>query len=1091
LSTVRATARPVDERYRVVSQRAGAGGWVGSAPRWLPAALSPSVFCGFTRTFAAIRTGGLGTVLAIHGLWSRGRGLLLWAEDSDRPARSSSNATRSARPHPFALPADQLAAVHPGKPAVATLLLPSTRQAPIDSPELVRATPRRRLRALPELLAWSVPVVVVDPAELADLADELRYGASVDYLRALADFASDLVVRGRTAAALVSDDPDDRPRALWRPVTTGPDAVARHALVAAMPPVARCEQLGPAGLAVLTGSAGQDPADLVDDCLATLVDRAVRDRLARAELATPLVPPRRGGRPAQIPAIEAWLAALGSPDGRFEADQAQLRILERALLPWNEAVREPVGPARATFRLTETVPMDDPADPDPSLPDTVWRLEFLLRSVADPSLLVPAGQVWGAPDVLSRWIDAPQEVLLAELARASVLYPELAGALREPRPSQLELDTDGAYRFLSDAAGRLDQAGFGVLLPSWWGSTNRQRLGLSVSASSSPADGVVAAGGLTRERLARFEWRLAVGDVVLTEEEITELVATKAPLVRLRGKWVVVDAERLRRGLEFLRAEPAGPTDPAELLAVMTGQDERETPLPVVSVQAEGWLGELLSGVAEQSITPVPPPAGLRAELRPYQQRGLSWLVFLSSLGLGACLADDMGLGKTIQLLALEAREREADPECGPSLLLCPMSLVGNWQREAAKFVPGLRVYAHHGTDRAHGPALAARLADADLVVTTYSTATRDLDELVDVGWHRVILDEAQLIKNSRSGASRAARQLPAGHRIALTGTPMENRLSELWSVMDFLNPGVLGPPDRFRQRYAIPVERYGDTEAAGRLRQVTRPYLLRRLKTDRDIIDELPEKIEIIQDYRLTSEQASLYRTVVDDMMEKIEGADGIQRRGNVLAAMAKLKQVCNHPAQLLHDGSPIGRRSGKVIRLEEVLAELLAEGDRALCFTQFTEFAEMLVPHLSARFDQEVLYLHGGTPKKRRDEMVERFQSGEGPAIFLLSLKAGGTGLTLTAANHVLHLDRWWNPAVENQATDRAFRIGQRRNVQVRKFVCAGTLEERIDQMIENKKELANMVVSDGEGWLTELSSGQLRELFELGAEAVGEPS
>jgi SNF2 family DNA or RNA helicase len=350
-----------------------------------------------------------------------------------------------------------------------------------------------------------------------------------------------------------------------------------------------------------------------------------------------------------------------------------------------------------------------------------------------------------------------------------------------------------------------------------------------------------------------------------------------------------------------------------------------------------------------------------------------------------------------------------------------------------------------------------------------------------------VVLDEAQVIKNSLSSAAKAVRRLRAEHRIALTGTPMENRLAELWSVMDFLNPGVLGTSERFRHRYAIPVERYGDADAAGRLRKVTRPYLLRRLKTDRDIVDDLPEKIEIIQDYRLTSEQASLYRTVVDDMMEKIAGSDGIQRRGTVLAAMAKLKQVCNHPAQLLHDGSPVGRRSGKVIRLEEVLAELLAEGDRALCFTQFTEFAELLVPHLSARFDQEVLYLHGGTSRARRDEMVQRFQSGSGPSIFLLSLKAGGTGLNLTEANHVLHLDRWWNPAVENQATDRAFRIGQKRNVQVRKFVCAGTLEERIDQMIESKKELAELVISDGEGWLTELSTGELHELFALGAEAL----
>jgi SNF2 family DNA or RNA helicase len=303
---------------------------------------------------------------------------------------------------------------------------------------------------------------------------------------------------------------------------------------------------------------------------------------------------------------------------------------------------------------------------------------------------------------------------------------------------------------------------------------------------------------------------------------------------------------------------------------------------------------------------------------------------------------------------------------------------------------------------------------------------------------------------------------------------------------MDVLNPGLLGTAERFRARYAIPVERHGNTEAAELLRKVTRPYMLRRVKTDPTIIDDLPEKIEINQHYRLTAEQASLYRTVVDDMMEKIEDSQGIERRGNVLSAMAKLKQVCNHPAQLLHDGSPVGRRSGKVIRLEEILTEILDEGDRVLCFTQFTEFGHMLVPHLSARFDTDIAYLHGGTPKKRRDEMVARFQSGDGPPIMLLSLKAGGTGLTLTAANHVIHLDRWWNPAVENQATDRAFRIGQHRNVQVRKFVCPGTVEERIDAMITKKKALSGMVVGEGEGWLTELSTDTLREVFALDAEA-----
>ena len=626
-----------------------------------------------------------------------------------------------------------------------------------------------------------------------------------------------------------------------------------------------------------------------------------------------------------------------------------------------------------------------------------------------------------------------------------------------------------------------------MLLPSWW--DRRARLGIKATAST-PTDGVVAGSHFGRESLMEFRWQMAIGDDTLTDEEIAALADTKAPLVRLRGRWVAVDPEQLRRGLEFLRREPAEAKTAAEVLALAASHpDDLDTPLPVTGVEADGWLGELLAGTAARSLTPVDPPAAFEATLRPYQERGLSWLAFLSSLGLGSCLADDMGLGKTVQLLALESAHRSANPDAGPTLLLCPMSLVGNWQREAARFAPRLRVYAHHGRERLRGDMLRERLAVTDLIVTTYATGTRDIDELCGYDWQRVVLDEAQAIKNSLSQTAKATRRLRAAHRVALTGTPVENRLAELWSIMDFLNPGMLGSSELFRARYAIPVERHGATEPAERLRAITRPYILRRLKTDPAVIDDLPEKIEVKEYCQLTVEQASLYQSIVDDMMEKIENSEGIERRGNVLAAMAKLKQVCNHPAQVLHDRSPVGRRSGKVIRLEELLEEILAEGDRVLCFTQFTEFAAMLLPHLAARFGTDIAYLHGGTPKARRDEMVERFQSGHGAPIFLLSLKAGGTGLNLTAANHVIHLDRWWNPAVENQATDRAFRIGQRRSVQVRKFVCTGTLEEKIDQMIEDKKALADLVVGDGEGWLTELSSGDLRKVFALSDGAIGE--
>ena len=1030
-------------------------------------------------------------MLVLHGFWSAPDGLCLWAEDSERTVKSGSQALRSARPHPFAAPASVLAGIHAGQQGEAVLLLPALRTAPLDSPELVRVAPRPATRTRPALLPWTVPVITLNAAAalaaLATPAPGVRCGASVGYLAGLATFAAELVARGRVLPCLVRDAAG--PLASWRPVVQGPDVVALHALVAALPPVCRAVP------------EHDDPLEVVLAALAALVDAAARQALPAG---WQFAPPRRGRRPARLPAAEAWLAALSGPDGRFDAEPGELGALASELASWDEVGTGQTGPARATFRLAETDAdggtgaldaggwdgpgADGPDQPDGVAPDGGWRVEFLLQSVTDPSLLVPAGQTWADDGSLSRWLPRPQELLLAELGRASRVYPELAGGLHQARPCGLDLDAEGAYHFLAAAAPALDQAGFGVLLPSWW--NQRARLGLTMSAST-PVDGVVGkAAKFGRDQLMEFRWQLAVGDDTLTEEEIAALAATKAPLVRLRGQWVAVDPEQLRRGLEFLTRHRAGQATAGEILRQAAAHpDDSDTPLPVTAVHAGGWLGELLAGGVPGQLQDVPVPDHFQASLRPYQQRGLSWLAFLSSLGLGACLADDMGLGKTVQLLALEAVHRAGNPGDPPTLLLCPMSLVGNWEREAARFAPGLRVYAHHGRERLRDEPLRERLAQADLMVTTYATATRDIDELACYQWRRVVLDEAQAIKNSLSQTARAVRRLPAGHRVALTGTPVENRLAELWSIMDFLNPGMLGTAEMFRTRYAIPVERHGLTGPAERLRTVTRPYVLRRLKTDPAIISDLPEKIEIKQYCRLTTEQASLYQSVVDDMMDKIENSEGITRRGNVLAAMAKLKQVCNHPALLLHDRSAVGSRSGKVIRLEEILEEILAEGDKALCFTQFTEFADMLLPHLSVRFGTDIAYLHGGTPKKRRDEMVASFQSGGGPPLFLLSLKAGGTGLNLTAANHVIHLDRWWNPAVENQATDRAFRIGQRRNVQVRKFICTGTLEEKIDEMIEHKKALADLVISDGEGWLTELSTRDLRAVFALSEEAVGE--
>jgi non-specific serine/threonine protein kinase len=703
--------------------------------------------------------------------------------------------------------------------------------------------------------------------------------------------------------------------------------------------------------------------------------------------------------------------------------------------------------------------------------------------------------VWrsrGALRALARHLDSPQETLLAELGRATRLYPPLAAALRTARPATLPLDAAGAHGFLREGAPLLAGAGFGVLLPSWW-SRPRGRLGVRLRAGTPTAPGTVAGtSALGLDSIVKYQWELALGDEPLSAAELESLTKLKAPLVRLRGQWVELDPRRLAAGLKLLsRGGDDGPEAEmtvGELLATALSTQDGPGGLPVAGVTAEGWLGELLSGEVERRLEPLPAPAGFTGTLRPYQQRGLAWLAFLQSVGLGGILADDMGLGKTVQLLALLAAD---SPEVGPSLLVCPMSLVGNWQREAARFAPALRVHVHHGAERPRGAKFAAAVAGADLVITTYALAARDADALAEVAWHRLVLDEAQAIKNAATRQATAIRKLPARHRIAVTGTPVENRLADLWSIMDFANPGLLGSAASFKKRYAEPVERHGDEEAAQRLRRLTGPFVLRRVKTDKSIISDLPEKLEMEVLCNLTAEQASLYQAVVDDMLAKIEQSEGIERRGLVLATMTKLKQVCNHPAQLLRDDSRLAGRSGKLARLEEILDEVLAAGEKALLFTQYAGFGAMLRSHLSARFAREVAFLHGGVGKAERDSMVTRFQSDDrsAPPLFVLSLKAGGTGLTLTAANHVIHVDRWWNPAVEDQATDRAFRIGQRRAVQVRKFVCAGTVEEKISAMIRDKRGLAARIVGTGEQWLTELSTSQLRELVKLEAGAVVE--
>src|SRR5690348_2152539 len=946
-------------------------------------------------------------MLVVHGLWAYGASYL-WAEESALPAGAPARPgrlSRTPRPHPFALQASGLAHVLARLPEPAaglagqavedelTLRLPSGGDGPLASPELIRppgqdgAGAGRPSGRRVSLAPWRVPALAFGPAPAIDLftvlgepgalSGEVIGGGSARYLAAVARLGADLAARGRVLPALRAEDGGHAAR--WRPVLSGADAERARELAAGMPAMCRAADAD-----------DRSPAMILTGALNALTDAAARAQLA----GQPLLPARRGRQPARIPVAERWIVALTSAGGHVEVttteDEQEAAELAAQLDAWHSAAQLPAGPVRTCFRLIEPeLGEEEKAGPGAAknsahasgsggTPGEVpgdWRVEFALQSTDDPSLMMPAAGVWADASTagLAAGIKHPEEELLAGLGRAARLFPELNRALRSPAPAEVTLDTEEAFGFLRQTAPLLSGAGFGVLLPDW---VRRSRLGLKLTTRSRRASsGSVTDPKFGLRDLVDFRYDLAVGDQELDPGELAELARLKVPLVRLRGQWVELDDRHLRAALRFLERSRSGTMRASD--ALQAGLHGADDDLPLVEVDADGWLGDLLSGQADRRLEVVKTPAAFDGELRPYQERGVAWLSFLGRLGLGCVLADDMGLGKTAETLCLVTREVEAGSAApaeaarpAPTLVVCPMSVVGNWQREAARFTPELKVHVHHGADRLRGDELARELTGTDLVITSYGIAARDRVELARVRWARVVCDEAQNIKNHATRQAQAVRGLPAGSRIALTGTPVENRLSDLWSIMEFTNPGLLGAAEKFRQRYAIPIERAADEDATARLRRITGPFILRRLKTDKSIISDLPDKLEMKVWCNLTAEQASLYEATVTDMLARIEAAEeGIERRGLVLATMAKLKQVCNHPAHLLGDGSRLPGRSGKLARLEEICDEVIAEEDKALCFTQYAEFGSMLQPYLAARLGCPVLYLHGGTPKKQRD--------------------------------------------------------------------------------------------------------------------------
>jgi hypothetical protein len=831
-------------------------------------------------------------------------------------------------------------------------------------------------------------------------------------------------------------------------------------------------QIAAAAPAVCADAFDGDREEAAGDLYACAVDQLARERLVRAGV-------RLGGAPARTTAADRFLAGLASLDPELPTHRGYV-ALDRRLSQWvdNGLGRLSTAPWTLSLRLHEK------ASESPQ----VFGLELWLQAGDDPTLTLPASLVWEGADEVFAFLRAsdPRHALVRQLAEIEPLLAEAGIAFALVEPTEVELDPPAVRSFLRETMPLLEERGVPVLLPSEWMS-GASRLRLNLSAASTRSSGLLA----TTE-LVSFDWQLAVGDVVLDERQIAELVAAKHPFLEVDGRWHALRRSEVDRALRFLERRHGG-AGIVDLVRAVSGLTTEEEGLQLGEVSLDGSLSELLLGGENRRFQAIAAPAAMTLPLFPFQERGHGWLRMLSDLGIGAILADDMGLGKTVQAIAMFLSEREqfGAEAFGPTLVVCPMGVARQWVKEIVRFAPTLRVHLHHGPERLTGAALAERVLASDVVVTSYDIATRDIDGLAEIGWDRLLLDEAQDVKNPATMRARALRRLPARRRLAMTGTPIENRLAELWALMDIVNPGLLGSRHGFERLFARPIEESDDEGALERLRAMVQPFILRRPKDAPEVEMELPP-ITVVKDYcRLTVEQASLYQATVDRWMTRIELQDpGFGRRGAVLAMLSQLKQICNHPEMVVATGQPLDGRSGKLERLVELLEQVPA-GDKALVFTQYPGF-DRLVTHLNERLGKRIGFFHGRLNAQHREELVDEFMTDDDLTVLVISIRAGGRGLNLPAANHVFHFDRWWNPAVEQQATDRVHRFGQHKDVFVHSLICKATLEERIDSLLDSKRELAEKVISGrSEDWLGELDLAAIRAAVELSPEATEEPT
>ncbi|WP_326781657.1 DEAD/DEAH box helicase [Streptomyces longwoodensis] len=960
-------------------------------------------------------------------------------------------------------------AASPARPAV-----PGAAASPAPAPESVSVPVRLAAVFLPAALPREGRIALWDPSdgplptpegevERTELTVVRRHGSSVRRRQAPAlslplDRALPLLVRARRdpaahpatacwgAAALHAVRLAARGRLLpgltptghdaWRAGPLDPEDVAHlRAVAAALPPEGHAVPLpGPGPLRL------PQPEALV---------RAFLDAVADTLPRTPAAPHASGRpfadrRPQRLPGAQDWAAEVAA--GMDAGVRISLRLDLSAYDLFDAGDGAGTGGARSAGAAVVQV-----------------------HSLADPTLVADAAALWAGEADAAFGPRARVDAALA-VRRAARVWPPLARLAEQDAPDVLALSEEELGDLLGVAAGRLAAAGVAV----HWPRDLAHDLAATAVVRPAPGSATDGTGFFDSEELLQFRWQLAIGGDPLSETEMDLLAEAHRPVVRLRDQWVLVDPALVRKA----RKRELGLLDPVDALSVAlsgTAEVDGET-VEAVPVGALAALRDRLTA----GVRPADPPPGLHATLRDYQLRGLAWLDLMTTLGLGGCLADDMGLGKTITVIALHLKRARTEP----TLVVCPASLLGNWQREITRFAPGVPVRRFHGPERT--------LDDltGGFVLTTYGTMRSAAPTLAEQPWGMVVADEAQHVKNPYSATAKALRTLPAPARIALTGTPVENNLSELWALLDWTTPGLLGPLKSFRARHARAVENGEDPQAVERLARLVRPFLLRRKKSDPGIVPELPPKTETDHPVPLTREQAALYEAVVRESLLAIESAEGIARRGLVLKLLGALKQICDHPALYLKEehgqyaDDRLVARSGKLALLDELLDTVLAEDGSALVFTQYVGMARLIAAHLAGRA-VPVDLLHGGTPVAERERMVDRFQSGATP-VLVLSLKAAGTGLNLTRAGHVVHFDRWWNPAVEEQATDRAYRIGQTQPVQVHRLITEGTVEDRIADMLQAKRALADAILGSGESALTELTDRELSDLVSLRREA-----